>query len=117
MIGLRDRYTGRVEGEAWLLVGDGLASASAILFITGSFGSGSTLVDTFLIALWAVLPRGLGRMIDPLLRKPRTWLQNLISAITFGATLIALVFIGLTLIEESGFDEAHPKPSAEKTRS
>ena len=101
MIGLRDRYTGRVEGEAWLLVGDGLASASAILFITGSFGSGSTLVDTLLIALWAVLPRGLGRMIDPLLRKPRTWLQNLISAITFGATLIALVFIGLTLIEET----------------
>ena len=101
MIGLRDRYTGRIEGEAWLLVGDGFASASAILFITGAFGAGSSLADALLIALWAVLPRGLGRMIDPILRKPRTWFRNLASAIVFGATLMALVFIGLTLIEEA----------------
>ena len=105
MIGLRDRYTSRRRGEWWLLVGDALAAGTAIPFIVGAYGveteggSAWSVVDVALITVWAILPRVLRRVIDPVLKRPRTFSRNLTIAASIGASLVLLVGIGLALIE------------------
>ena len=101
MIPLRDRYTTRATGEAWLFAGDALAAASAVLFVAGALGSQTALLDASVIALWSILPRGLGRVLDSMLLGPRTLLRNLAIAAAIGCTFVILVAFGLTLISES----------------
>lgn len=101
MIGLRDRYTTRPRGELALLAGDAIASATAILFVCGGLGGGGSVFDLALVALWAVIPPALGRAMDPVLDRSRSVLQNIVIAAGVGATLLSLIAIGLTLIEES----------------
>ncbi len=104
MIGLRDRYSTRLRGEAWLLFGDGLAAGSAILLASGATAAGHGFTDRAWIVLWAILPRALGRALDPILRQPRGILRNVAVAASVGATLVALIAIGLTLLEGSATD-------------
>ena len=86
MIPLRDRYTTRATGEAWLFAGDALAAASAVLFVAGALGSQTALLDASVIALWSILPRGLGRVLDSMLLGPRTLLRNLAIAAAIGCS-------------------------------
>ena len=65
----KDRYAGRTQGEALLLVSDCMAIASAVVFAAGWHGGSEAAVRLGALALWALLPRVVAPFVGLSLRE------------------------------------------------
>ena len=94
-----DEYTTRLRSAVFLLLADLLTIGAAILFASGACYRQSA-EDAILIAIWAAIPRGVGRYLE-WLQKPHRFTNAVLLAFCFVAFNGLLVWAGWDLLWKS----------------
>ncbi|MCZ6796168.1 MAG: transglutaminaseTgpA domain-containing protein [Planctomycetota bacterium] len=104
---LYDVYTTRKRADLLLLAADCLALTCAVLFASGAFGHASWGRDAPLVAVWAVIPRGVASYLR-WFERPRDFLPTLVLSSGIVVLISVLTFAGWELIWEARNTDERP---------